>query len=125
MRESCRSAHRRSPSHRTLKTGAYSWCMSLRAYALAVAAGLGLADASIVTLALPDVLRELDTTVEGVAAVIGVYTVVLAAALIPFERAASAFSARALGAGGFALFAVATAACASTGDPPGLLVGRC
>ena len=53
--------------------------MTLRAYALAVAAGLGLADASIVTLALPDILRELDTSVEGVAAVIGVYTVVLAA----------------------------------------------
>jgi MFS family permease len=99
--------------------------MSLRAYALAVAAGLGLADASIVTLALPDVLRELDTTVEGVAAVIGVYTVVLAVALIPFERAASTFSARAVGVGGFALFAVASAACASAGDLTGLLVARC
>ena len=52
--------------------------MSPRAYVLAIAAGLGLADASIVTLALPDILRDLDTSVEGVAAVIGVYTVVLA-----------------------------------------------
>lgn len=99
--------------------------MTPRAIALAVAAGLGLADASIVTLALPDVLRELNTTVEGVAAVIGVYTVVLAIALIPFERAASAFSARVVGAGGFALFAVASAACASAGDLTGLLVARC
>src|SRR5215218_5116268 len=86
--------------------------MTLRAYALAIAAGLGLADASIVTLALPDILRQLDTSVEGVAAVIGVYTVVLAVTLIPFERAASAYSVRAVGAGGFALFAVASAACA-------------
>jgi MFS family permease len=99
--------------------------MTPRAIALAVAAGLGLADASIVTLALPDVLRELNTTVEGVAAVIGVYTVVLAITLIPFERAASAFSARVVGAGGFALFAVASAACASAGDLTGLLVARC
>jgi hypothetical protein len=99
--------------------------MSVRAYALAIAAGLGLADASIVTLALPDILRELDTSVEGVAAVIGVYTVVLAIVLIPFERAASTFSARAVGAGGFALFAVASAACAGADDLTGLLIARC
>jgi predicted MFS family arabinose efflux permease len=99
--------------------------MSVRAYALAIAAGLGLADASIVTLALPDILRELDTTVEGVAAVIGVYTVVLAIALVPFERAASGFSVRVIGAGGFALFALASAACAGADDLTGLLVARC
>lgn len=53
---------------------------------LALAAGLVLADAAIVTLALPELLVELQTTVEGVAAVIGVYTVVLAAALLPAEQ---------------------------------------
>jgi hypothetical protein len=99
--------------------------MSVRAYALAIAAGLGLADASIVTLALPDILRELDTTVEGVAAVIGVYTVVLAIALVPFERAASGFSVRVIGAGGFVHFALASAACAGADDLTGLLVARC
>jgi MFS family permease len=99
--------------------------VSVRAYALAIAAGLGLADASIVTLALPDILHALDTTVEGVAAVIGAYTVVLAVTLVPFERAAAAFSVRAVGAGGFALFAIASAACASAGDLTGLLVARC
>jgi MFS family permease len=98
--------------------------MSPRAYILAIAAGLGLADASIVTLALPDILRDLNTSVEGVAAVIGVYTVVLAIGLIPFERAASTFSVRAVGAGGFALFAVASAACAGADDLTGLLVAR-
>ena len=99
--------------------------MTARAYVLAIAAGLGLADASIVTLALPDILQQLNTSVEGVAAVIGVYTVVLAIALIPFERAASAFSVRAVGAGGFLLFAVASAACAGADDLTGLLVARC
>src|SRR5919201_187104 len=99
--------------------------MRVRDPVLAVAAGLGLADASIVTLALPDILRDLDTTVEGVAAVIGAYTVVLAVALVPFERAASAYSTRAVGAGGFALFALASAACAGADDLTGLLVARC
>ena len=39
-------------------------------FLLAAAAGLALADASIVVLALPPLLREFDTTVEGVAAVL-------------------------------------------------------
>src|SRR5262245_49347130 len=98
--------------------------MTVRAYVLAVPAARGLADASIVTLALPDVLQELNTTVEGVAAVIGVYTVVLAIALVPFERAAHHFSVRVVGAGGFALFALASAACASADDLTGLLIAR-
>src|SRR5262245_57472588 len=99
--------------------------MTVRAYVLAVPAARGLADASIVTLALPDVLQELNTTVEGVAAVIGVYTVVLAIALVPFERAAHHFSVRVVGAGGFALFALASAACAGADDLTGLLIARC
>jgi MFS transporter len=99
--------------------------VSVRAYTLAIAAGLALADASIVTLALPNILSDLNTTVEGVAAVIGAYTVVLAIALIPFERAAAAYSVRVVGAGGFLLFAVASAACASAGDLTGLIISRC
>jgi predicted MFS family arabinose efflux permease len=99
--------------------------MTPRALALALAAGLGLADASIVTLALPDILNELDTTVEGVAAVIGVYTLILAITLVPFERAASHTSVRTVGAAGFLLFAVASAACASADDLTGLLIARC
>jgi hypothetical protein len=91
---------------------------------LALAAGVALADGSIVTLALPEILQDLDTTVEGVAAVIGVYTVVLAAALLPLERAATAFSVRAIGAGGLALMAVASFACAGADDLTGLLIAR-
>jgi len=91
---------------------------------LAVAAGLALADASIVTLALPDILRELDTTIEGVAAVIALYTLVIAAALLPLERAASRTSVRAVGACGFVLLAVASAVCAAVDTLPLLLVAR-
>jgi hypothetical protein len=98
--------------------------VSVRAYTLAIAAGLALADASIVTLALPNILSDLNTTVEGVAAVIGAYTVVLAIALVPFERAAAAYSVKVVGAGGFLLFAVASAACASAGDVTGLIIAR-
>ena len=98
--------------------------MRARSLVLAVAAGLVLADASIVTLALPDVLRELDTTVEGVAAVIGVYTIVLAVALLPAERIARhAGPARTAGAG-FLIFAIASLACGLAGSLGFLLVAR-
>ena len=53
---------------------------------LAAVAFLALADTAIVALALPPILLELDTDVAGVAAVLGVYAVVLAAALLPAER---------------------------------------
>ena len=76
---------------------------------LLIAAGvaLALADASIVTLALPPMLDDLDTTVEGVAAVIGVYTLVLARAL-PSPRGCAAWAGdRVLGVAGFGAFALA------------------
>jgi predicted MFS family arabinose efflux permease len=95
-----------------------------RSALLALAAGVALADGSIVTLGLPQILADLHTTVEGVAAVIGVYTVVLALALLPLERVASAFSVRALGAGGLGLMALASVVCASASDLALLLVGR-
>ncbi len=98
--------------------------MRPRSVLLAVAAGLALADASIVTLALPELLVDLDTTVEGVAAVIGVYTVVLAAALIPVERLAREHGAARVGAAGFAVFALASALCAVSGSLTMLLIAR-
>ena len=98
--------------------------MTPRRLALALAAGLALADASIVTLALPELLADFSTTVEGVAAVIGVYTVVLAAALIPAERLMRSFGPRTVGAVGFALFALASLACGLAGSLTTLLIFR-
>ena len=89
-----------------------------------MAAGLALADASIVTLALPELLTDLNTTVEGVAAVIGVYTVVLAAALLPVERLTRRYGAPVAGAVGFGLFAVACIGCAGADSLAVLLVAR-
>jgi MFS family permease len=88
---------------------------------ITLAAGLALADASVVTLALPDLLVDLHTTVEGVAAVIGVYTVVLALALIPAERAMRRIGPGRTGAVGLTLFAVASLVCAASNSLPLLL----
>jgi MFS family permease len=91
---------------------------------LAGAAGLALADASVVTLALPRLLTELHASVEGVAAVIGVYTVVLAAALLPAERLRRNVGSPRLGGGALVLFAVACAGCAAAGSLELLLALR-
>ncbi len=96
----------------------------LRSIVLAVAAGLALADASIVTLALPEVLVELDTSVEGVAAVIGVYALVLAGALVPIERLQRTRGPAAVGAGGMVLFGLASLVCGLAGSVAVLLVAR-
>src|SRR5829696_8377165 len=82
--------------------------------AATVGAGLALADASVVVLALPPILTEFDTSVEAVAAVIGAYTLALAAALpivIRHRRGRHAGRLAALGMLGFAL---AGAACGLT-----------
>jgi MFS family permease len=76
---------------------------------IAAASGLVLADAAVVTLALPPILLELDTTVEGVAAVIAVYTAVLALGL----PIAAALHGRATGPAGALLFGAASIGCAS------------
>jgi hypothetical protein len=87
---------------------------------IAVAAGLVLADAAVVILALPPILLELDTTVEGVAAVIAVYTAVLALGL-PLS---AALHGRATGPAGALLFAAASIGCAAADSLELLLVMR-
>ena len=87
---------------------------------IAAASGLVLADAAVVILALPPILLELDTTVEGVAAVIAVYTAVLALGL----PLAAALHGRATGPAGALLFAAASVGCAATDSLELLLVMR-
>jgi hypothetical protein len=91
---------------------------------LAIAAGLALADASIVALALPPILRELHTSVEGVAAVLGVYVLALAVALPGAAVLERRHGAARVGAAGLALFAAASLVCAAAGSLPVLLAGR-
>ena len=87
---------------------------------LLLAAGLVLADASVVTLALPPVIAELDASVEQAAAVLGVYTFVLAVALPLVVR----LPARTLAAGGALVFGVASAGCGVADSIEALLVFR-
>jgi MFS family permease len=91
---------------------------------LALAAGIALADASIVTLGLPSILIELDATVEGVALVLGVYTAVLAVALLPASRLTRRIGAARIGAAGITLFALASLGCGLSDSLGVLLVLR-
>ena len=69
--------------------------LRLPAIAVAVTAGLALADSSLVALALPPIRVDLNASINGLAAIIGVYVVVLGLGLYP----AAAVSRR-LGAAG-------------------------
>jgi MFS family permease len=75
---------------------------------VAIAAALALADASIIALALPPILVELDTTITGAAAVIGVYALALAAAILPVRRLGDDRS----GPIGLTVFTLASLGCA-------------
>jgi MFS family permease len=92
--------------------------------ALAIAAGLALADSSIVTLGLPSILVELDATVEGVALVLGVYTAVLAIAVLAAATIARRVGSERLGAAGIGLFIAASLACGLSDSLGVLLVLR-
>src|SRR5690349_12215734 len=91
---------------------------------VAAAAALALADASIVALALPPILAEMHTTVTGVAAIVGVYALVLAAAILPAERLVRMYGPSRVGAVGLAVFAAASVGCAAAPSLPPLLVFR-
>jgi hypothetical protein len=92
--------------------------------AIAAGAALALADGSIVVLALPEILSALDTTVQGVAAVIGVYTAVMAAALVPMDALRRGIGPARLGAGGLVAFGVASLACGLARSLPLMLTMR-
>jgi predicted MFS family arabinose efflux permease len=91
---------------------------------LAGVAFLALADTAIVALALPPILAELDTGVAGVAAVLGVYAVVLGAALLPAESLGRVWGIRALGLAGVALFSLGSLVCGLAEGIELLLLGR-
>ena len=86
----------------------------LRRALVAIAAALALADASIVALALPPILVEFDTSITGVAAIVGVYALVLALTL----------ATRVQGAWGMAVFAAGSLGCAVAPSLTVLLIFR-
>jgi MFS family permease len=93
--------------------------------ALALAVGLVLADSSIVVLALPEIYRELDTSVAGVTWVLISFNLVMALAAVP-----AALLARRVGPGraaavGLAIFAGAGLACGLSDNLTTLILARC
>lgn len=92
---------------------------------LAVTVAMVLADSAVVTLALPDILINLDASVGQVAWVLIAYNLVLGLAAVP----AAALFARArphlFSAAGIAVFAGASAWCAVAGSIEVLIAARC
>lgn len=91
---------------------------------LGVATGLALADSSIVTLALPDVLREFDVGITSVAWVLTSFNLVLAALAVPAAYLARRRPRDAFGAG-TVVFAGASLGCGLAPSFELLVAARC
>ena len=100
--------------------------MSGRARELVLALGVGvvLADSSIVTLALPEILDRFDTSVFGVSWVLTAFNIVLAALVVP-AAVISRSTPRATWGAGLIVFALASAACAVAPSVAVLIAARC
>ena len=97
---------------------------SFRAGAIATGVALVLSDSSIVVLALPEIFRQFDTTVEGVSWVLISFNLALALVAVPGAIAARRFGPGRTAAVGLAIFAGGSLACGlATGLGP-LLAGR-
>ena len=92
---------------------------------LAVTVGLVLADSAVVTLALPDILRELDATVGEVAWVLIAFNVVLGLGAVPTALVLTRLQPRLVAAAGIAVFAGASAWCAWADSIETLIIARC
>jgi MFS family permease len=96
-----------------------------RVAALALAVGLILADSSIVVLALPEIYRELDTSVSGVTWVLVSFNLVIALAAVPAALLARRAGPGRTAAVGLAVFAGAGLACGLADELSTLIVARC
>lgn len=91
---------------------------------LALTVGTVLADSAIVTLALPEILRELDGSVAEVAWVLIAFNLVLAVVSVPAAWVCVHRDPAPLTAVGIAVFALASAACAWAGTMEVLIAAR-
>ena len=92
---------------------------------LAVTVALVLADSAVVTLALPDILRHLDTTVGQVAWVLIAFNLVLGLGAVPSALAVARSHPRHISAFGIAVFAGSSAWCALADSIEVLIIARC
>jgi MFS family permease len=95
-----------------------------RAWALALAVGIVLADSSIVVLALPDIYRDLDTSVFGVTWVLVSFNLVMAVAAVPAAMVARRVGPGRSAAVGLAIFAGAGLACGVSDHLSTLIIAR-
>jgi MFS family permease len=96
-----------------------------RVAALALAVALVLADSSVVVLALPDIYRDLDTSVAGVTWVLVSFNLVMAMAAVPAAMIARRVGPARAAAVGLAIFAGAGLACGVADQLSTLIVARC
>jgi MFS family permease len=96
-----------------------------RLAALAIAVGLVLADSSIVVLALPQIYRDLDTSVAGVTWVLVSFNLVMALAAVPAAHLARRIGPGRAAAIGLAVFAGAGLACGLADELSTLVAARC
>ncbi len=92
---------------------------------LAVAVALVLADSAVVTLALPDILRHLHTSVGQVAWVLIAFNVVLGLCAVPTAVGFARAQPRIISAIGIAVFAGSSAWCAVAQSIDVLIAARC
>ena len=102
---------------------------------LLLAVGLVLADSSVVTLGLPDVLEDFDSRPESVAWVLTAYNLILALVAVPAALVLRSVRGRpdpddglpagTLAAGGLVVFAAASAVCAAAPSLAVLIIARC
>jgi predicted MFS family arabinose efflux permease len=95
-----------------------------RVWALALAVGVVLADSSVVVLALPDIYRELGTSVFGVTWVLVSFNLVMAVVAVPAAHVARRVGPGRAAAVGLAIFAGAGLACGLSEHLSTLLVAR-
>ncbi len=92
---------------------------------LALTVALVLADSAVVTLALPDILLHLQTTVGQVAWVLIAFNLVLGLVAVPSAVVFARAEPRILTAAGIAVFAGSSAWCALAGSIEVLIAARC
>ncbi|MCW2839365.1 MAG: transporter [Aeromicrobium sp.] len=92
---------------------------------LAVTVAMVLADSAVVTLALPDILQNLDASVGEVAWVLIAYNLVLGLSAVPAAAGLTRGQPRVVTAAGIALFAGSSAWCALADSIEVLIVARC
>lgn len=107
-----------------MSAGATRRRLGARERAWALTFGVVLADSSIVTLALPEILVEYDASVFGVSWVLTSFNLVLAAAVIPAARLARRRMQTSWIAG-MAIFSAASLACALAPSVGALIAARC